>query len=131
MSGETLVLPIWLVHIIVAIPFIAAFVKEKYVETLFVKIAFILSSGLIAFYILIGFLLSWTNTDQEIIEDFGGPVIEGIQGRYFSPLLPFFFPLFNNTKIGIPRKYNIYIIYAYLLVIFEVLVYILSYTFIN
>ena len=72
---------------------------------------------------LFGMLVGWTNTDSQMIE--------GIQGRYFSPLLPYFFAIFNNSKISLPKKFDKYLIFAQILLMFEVIVYILSYTFVN
>ena len=78
-----------------------------------------------------GMLISWTEVDQEIIEDYGGPIIQGIQGRYFSPFLPYLFPILSNRKIKIPKKFDQYMIYVFVLLVFEVVVYVLSYTFLN
>ena len=69
--------------------------------------------------------------EQDIIEDFGGPVIQGIQGRYFCPLLPYVFILPNNKKIKLPKWIDDYAIFAYIVIVFEVVVYVLSYTFVN
>ena len=131
LSGESLILPITLVHVMSAVPLIAAFSKEKYVEPILVKVLFVLCSIIVGLYIMFGFMISWTSTSQEVVEDFGGPIIQGIQGRYFSPLLPYVFTIFNNRRIGFSEKYNKYLIFAYFLIVFEVLVYILSFTFIN
>ena len=131
LSGQSLILPTTLVHIMVIVPLVASFSKEKYVEPIGFKIVSLLLCVIIGFYILGGFLLSWTDMDQMVVDDFGGIVIQGIQGRYFCPLLPFAFSIFNNKKITIPQKYNKYIIFTHLLVVFEVIVYVLSYTFVN
>ena len=78
-----------------------------------------------------GMLISWTEVDQEVIEAYGGPIIQGIQGRYFSPFLPYLFLLFHNNKIKVSKKFDQYILYAFVLIVFEVIVYVLSYTFVN
>ena len=78
-----------------------------------------------------GMLISWTEIEQDIIEDFGGPVIQGVQGRYFSPFLPYLFLVLHNKKIQVPKKFDHYLIYVSILLVFEVVVYVLSYTFIN
>ena len=78
-----------------------------------------------------GMLISWTEVDQEIIEDYGGPIIQGIQGRYFSPFLPYLFIIINNSRLKISRKCDQYILYAFVVLVFEVVVYVLSYTFMN
>ena len=78
-----------------------------------------------------GMLVSWTEIEQDVVEAYGGPIIQGIQGRYFSPLLPYLFLILNNKKIKIPKKYDEYIIYSFIILVFEVIVYVLSYTFVN
>lgn len=131
LSGVSLILPTTLVHLLVIPVFLAAFRKEKYVEPIYLKVIFIVLCIVIGIYILGGFLLSWTNMNQDIIKEYGGIVIEGVQGRYFCPLLPFVFTIFNNKKINIPEKFDKYIIISQLFVVFGVIVYILSYTFVN
>ena len=81
--------------------------------------------------IVCGMLISWTEINQEIIADFGGPIIQGVQGRYFSPFLPYLFIIPNNSKIRIPKKFDPYILFAFIVLVFEVVVYVLSYTFMN
>ena len=78
-----------------------------------------------------GMLISWTEVEQVVVEDFGGPIIQGIQGRYFSPLLPYLFLVLNKKKIKIPEKFDSYILYAFVFLVFEVIVYVLSYTSMN
>ncbi len=78
---------------------------------------------IIALLILLGFLLSWTyKTDT---------MVQGVQGRYFSPLLPLFFTVFNNRYISIPKKVDRYLIFVQILLLFEVVLYILSFTFVS
>lgn len=131
LSGMSLILPINLVHILVIAPFVASFRKEIFVESVSLKITFILVCGIIVLYIMGGFILSWTDMSQTIVDDYGGIIIQGIQGRYFSPLLPFALSVFNNKKISIPQKFDKYIIFTQLMVLFEVIAYVLSYTFVN
>ena len=78
-----------------------------------------------------GMLITWTPITQEVIDAYGGPIIQGMQGRYFCPLLSYFLLIFNNKKIRISKKFDKYILFAYVLLVFEVIVYILSYTFVN
>lgn len=131
LSGMSLILPINLVHVMIIAPFVSAFRQETFVESIPLKVCFILICGIIVMYIMGGFILSWTDMSQTIVDDYGGIIVQGIQGRYFSPLLPFAFSIFNNKKITIPKKFDKYIIFAQLLVLFEVIVYVLSYTFVN
>ena len=131
LSGMSIILPLKLVHIMVFIPIIAAFMKEKYVEPVSLKATFLLVCIVIGLFAIGGMLMTWTDLDQTIIEDFGGAIVQGIQGRYFSPLLPYFFSIFNNKKFNISLKIDKYLIFAQLLVLFETLMYVLSITFIN
>ena len=131
LSGNTLILPTYLVHLILALLVISALREEEYSESILFKIVVL---GMCAFGGLMmvgGMLVSWTEIDQEIIEDYGGPIIQGIQGRYFSPFLPYLFPIFSNQKIRISKKADPYILFAFILLVFEVIVYVLSYTFMN
>ena len=131
LSGMSIVLPASLVHLLLIAPILASFRREHFVETITIKLSFLAICTFIAIYIMGGFILSWTDKSQAIIEDYGGIVIQGIQGRYFSPLLPFGLSIFNNKKITIPEKFDKYIVFTQLMVLFEVIVYVLSYTFVN
>lgn len=131
LSGMSLILPTSLVHVMVIAPILSSFRSESNVESLSLKICCVLICGVICLYIMGGFILSWTDMSQTVVDDYGGIIIQGIQGRYFSPLLPFAFSIFNNKKISIPHKYDKYIIFMQLIVLFEVIVYVLSYTFVN
>lgn len=131
LSGNTLILPTYLVHSILALLFAAALREEEHYFSNKFRITIILMCIFAGLMMVGGMLISWTEVDQEIIEDFGGPIIQGIQGRYFSPFLPYLFPILSNRKIKIPKKYDQYMIYAFVLLVFEVVVYVLSYTFLN
>lgn len=131
LSGVSLILPVNLVHLLIIAPIASAFMKESFVESIELKASYIIMCVIITCYIMGGFILSWTDMSQAIVDDFGGIMVQGIQGRYFCPLLPFAYSIFNNKKLAIPQKYNKYIIYTQLLVLFEVVVYVLSYTFVN
>lgn len=131
LSGVSLILPLRLVHIMVIITTICAFAKEQYHESVVVKVIFIVTCIIIGLFTLGGLLLTWTSTTQEIVSDFGGTIIEGIQGRYFCPLLPYSYTIFNNKKINFERKFNKYLISSHLMVVFVVIIYVLSYTFVN
>lgn len=131
LSGDTLVLPLWLVHSILGVAFLSAFRKEDFVETISMKIAYVGLCVFGALMMLGGMLISWTEYNQDIIDAFGGIVIQGIQGRYFSPLLPYFMSIFNNRKITVSKKMDKYILFALFILIFETVVYVLSYTFVN
>ena len=131
LSGNSLILPTSLVHVTLLLLVVSALREENYSLSLKFKgvvFAFCVMIGLMT---VGGMLVSWTEIDQDIIEAYGGPVIQGVQGRYFSPLLPYLFVCLNNQKFKLPKWIDPYVIYAFVIIVFEVVVYVLSYTFIN
>ena len=131
LSGNTLILPTWMVHSTLAILILSALRKEDYKASIWFSVAILVLCIFAGLMMVGGMLISWTEIDQTVIEAFGGPVIQGIQGRYFSPLLPYLFTILHNDKLQITKKIDKYLIYAFVLIVFEVVVYVLSYTFIN
>jgi len=131
LSGDSLILPLKYVHVLVAIIFASAFVKTEYTFNLPMKGLLIALCIIVGLYAMVGMFVSWTDKNQEIIEDFGGVLVEGIQGRYFSPLLPYFFPVFANKKLALPKESEKYIILSYLMLFFVIIIYVMSYTFVN
>lgn len=122
LSQLTLVLPLTIVRFIIAAITAAVFVKDDLMLNAKTRICLIAVCVAIAMFSIGGMLFSETHIGDEYIS--------GIQGRYYSPLLPYFFVSLTNNKINIPKKFNIYVIFAYILVMFEVIMYILSYTFV-
>ena len=131
LSGNTLILPTWIVHSILALLVGCSIREEKTTESIGFKIASIITCIFAGLMMVGGMLISWTEVEQVIIEDYGGPIIQGIQGRYFSALLPYLFIILHNNKIKISKKFDSYILYIFVLLVFEVVVYVLSYTFMN
>ena len=131
LSGNTLVLPINFARAMTGLLFVTSIMEEQYVPSIFTKLSIVLVSAFIGLLILTGFFLTWTDVNQEIIKDYGGEIIQGVQGRYFSPLIPYFMTIFNNKKIKLPKKLDKYIIFGLILLTFEVIIYVLSYTFVN
>ena len=123
LSGLTLILPMTYVRIVLAIIGVSALRKENYYMTPLVKAMFILVCLVVSLFIILGMLFGWTLTTDDMIQ--------GIQGRYFCPLLPYFFCVFNNKKISVSDKYDKHVIFSYILLMFEVIIYVLSYTFVN
>ena len=81
-----------------------------------------------------GLILSFAKQGDSGIDVYANElsiVVEGIQGRYFCPLLPFAYTVLNNKYIRVPVKFDKYIIYAELILVFETILYVLSYTFVN
>ncbi len=132
LSGETLVLPITMVHILLGIIVMAAFRREDYVESPFLKAMMVFVCIVLGFGFMLGMLLAWTEDNRDMmLESELGLMVNGVQGRYFSPLLPYFFSILNNKKIGLPKESDKYLLSAQLILIFEIVVYVLSYTFVN
>ena len=123
LSGVTMVLPLDLTHMLALVALLAAFVKEDHVTGLGIKAVILCTCIAIAGLILLGFLLSWTHRDETMIM--------GVQGRYFSPLLPYFFMLFNNRRIVLPKLANKFLAFTQLILIFETVLFVLSFTFVN
>lgn len=131
LSGNSLILPTYLVHLTLALLVVSSLRDETYIGSVFFRIVILVLCIFAGIMMAGGMLVSWTEIDQEVIEAYGGPVIQGIQGRYFSPLLPYLFTCLNNKLIKISKKYDPYILYVFVLLVFEVIVYVLSYTFVN
>ncbi len=123
LSGVSLVLPLKLVHIMSYIVLLAAIVKEKYNTSIKVRISIVLICIAIGVSAMTGMLLTWTNI--------GSDIIQGMQGRYFCPLLFFILTIINNPKIYLPKITNRYLMFAQILMMFETVIYVLSYTFVN
>ena len=131
LSGDSLILPTALVHSLLVILLASALREEEKVGSLLFKACILGICVLGGLMIVGGMLVSWTEINQEVIVDFGGPVIQGVQGRYFSPFLPYVFLCLNNPKFKISKKADPYILYLFVIIVFEVVVYVLSYTFMN
>lgn len=131
LSGMSIVIPLNLSRLLLLAPLLASLLKEKYVESAKFKVAIFALCIIECLLIIGGFLLSWTDLNQDVVTDFGGMIIHGIQGRYFCPLLPYGLSLLNNKKINIKENCNKYFIFISLLALFEVVVYVLSFTFVN
>lgn len=123
LSGESLLLPLTISHLLTAIVLASSIRKEDYYLKLPVKIYNVLSCIAIGFLTVFAMMVTWTRVGDEYVQ--------GMQGRYFSPLLMYFLPVFNNKYISIPKKFDKYIAFIQLMVIFEVIIYVLSYTFVN
>ncbi len=123
LSGVSLILPLRLVHLMSLCIVLTSLVRQDSANPLLVKVVILLMCIAIAAMILLGFLLTWTNRTDEMIQ--------GVQGRYFSPLLPYFFTTFNNKTICLPKWSDKYLIFAQMLMVFYVVIYVLSFTFVN
>lgn len=123
LSGVSIILPLTFVHILSAILIAAAFRKEEHILSIPIKAYFVFVCICIGLLAMLGMMITWTKV--------GDTYIQGIQGRYFSPLLFYFMTIFSNRFIKIPEKFDKYLGFAQTIMIFEVVVYVLSYTFVN
>ena len=131
LSGDSLIVPIGIVHAFLIVLLAMSFTSQPKTLSFPLKTIIVLMCIVIGLYVIIGMFVSWTESSQAIVEDYGGIIVEGIQGRYFSPLLPFFFAIFPNRKLALPQRFEKYAFLAYLMVFFEIVIYVLSYTFVN
>ena len=122
LSGLTLVLPSVVSNMLLFTLLGSSLLFENRQIPLPVKGVLILVALMIFGLTLAAMLTGWTTTDADYIQ--------GVQGRYFTPLLPYGFACLNNRKVAIPEKFSNILPYAQMLILFEVSVYILSYTFI-
>ena len=123
LAGSNLVMPMALIRIILVCIVIASLREEKYNLSGKMRIAFVVACLMIAMLILAMMLTGWTKRKDYLIK--------GVQGRYFCPLLPYFFSIFSNKKFKLPAKLDKYVLYTLILVNFETIIYVLSYTFVN
>lgn len=123
LSQLTLIIPNTINILSIICVILSSLIKEEYSFSLVSKIYILFLCVAIAMFAIGGMLFSETYKGDEYIS--------GIQGRYFSPLLSYFFVVFANNKLNISKKYTNFIIFSYIIVIFEVIIYILSYTFIH
>ena len=122
LSGLTLILPAQIAHwIVIILACSSLFFESQNLN----NISRLVSIGIC---VLIGMLtIAVMLTGCTDIED---EYVQGIQGRYFTPLLPYVFVALNNKKIAIPNSFDKYLIFASLLLNFEIVIYMLSATFV-
>lgn len=123
LSGESLLLPLTITHLLTGVTVVSALRKETNYISIPIKLYFVFACICIGLLAMLGMMITWTKV--------GDTYIQGIQGRYFCPLLFYFLPVFNNKYISIPKKLDKYIVFVQLMVIFEIIIYVLSYTFVN
>lgn len=123
LAGTNLVLPMTIIRILLVCICIAALRDERNHLPINIRIVFVLLCIAVASLILIMMLTGWTTR--------GDIMIKGVQGRYFCPLLPYFFSIFSNNKIKTPNKLDNYVLFVLLIVNFQTIMYVLSFTFVN
>lgn len=122
LSGLTLILPSSMSYLITGILLISAFVFEKNQMSGLIRLVLLGVCFMIFAFTMLVMLTGWTDIKDEYVL--------GIQGRYFTPTLTYIFSTFNNKKVYLPKNADLYIFYAQLIILFETVVYMLSYTFV-
>jgi len=123
LSGMTITLPLRMIHIVLLLVGLSAFVKEDYIPNIVAKGAMFAVCVLMGMFTVGGMLIYWTTTADTYIQ--------GIQGRYFSPMIPYATTIFNNKKFNLPKWVNKYIIFSLIILFFEIIMYVLAVTYIN
>ena len=122
LSNLNLILPSFMAYVYLVLLLLSSLLKQDVIADWRLKIASLFISVVIVMITLAYMLVGWTD-----IED---PYIQGIQGRYFTPLIPFVLLTLNSEKFSLPRKLDKILIYGQILISFEVILYALSYTFV-
>lgn len=122
LSGLTLILPAQIAHCLVILLVIAPLINESQQLSNIAKISSLGVCILIGMLTIAVMLTGCTDVEDEYVQ--------GIQGRYFTPMLPYVFVILNNKYISIPKKYSNLLVLAVLLVLFESVIYMLSATFV-
>lgn len=123
LAGGTLILPMTYVRFILVVLFATVLSSDGFTPNWKMRIASIGICIVAAMFILTSMLTGWTDREDAMIQ--------GVQGRYFCPLLPYFFIVFKNNKLKISNKVEKYIVCAITMLLYFVVIYILSYTFVN
>lgn len=123
LSGGTLLVPLEIIYGFMGIAIIAALQKENNILSIGNKIFIAIVCLAVVGLVMASMLVGWTRYDDEIIQ--------GIQGRYFSPTIIYLLSTLNNKKIQIPQKIDKYLILIDLILSFETIIYVLSFTFVN
>lgn len=123
LSALNLILPLTMSKIMVVITILSALVSENTRLSKLPKLFVIFICISVALFSIGGMMFSWTYV--------GDTMIQGLQGRYYCPLLAYFYATFNNKKIKIPSYFGKYITVAQIMMMFEVIIYIISFTCVN
>lgn len=123
LAGVTLILPMTVIRVIIVLIIAAVLQADNYTMNWKMRGAtFVICVG-IALLVLTTMLTGWTRRDDLYIQ--------GMQGRYFCPLLPYFFALFSNKKLKIGYDLEKPTVFTVICIMFFIMVYVLAYTFVN
>ena len=123
LSGGSLLISLEVVYGFMIIAIAATLQKESYSLNLSNKLIIVLICIVISGLIMASMLVGWTKYNDD--------VIKGIQGRYFSPMIIYLLSIVNNKKIFITKNIDKYLIMIELMLSFEIIIQILSFTFVN
>ena len=123
LAGVTLILPMTVIRVIIVLIIAAVLQADNYTMNWKMRgTTFVICVG-IALLVLTTMLTGWTRRDDLYIQ--------GMQGRYFCPLLPYFFALFSNKKLKIGYDLEKPTVFTVICIMFFIMVYVLAYTFVN
>ncbi|MBR3020608.1 MAG: DUF2142 domain-containing protein [Clostridia bacterium] len=125
LSGLSLPLPIWIGSSMLLMLILSAWITPAPLSTVTVRqrIILLLVCILILLAFLIGMLLSWESQNS--------PFIEGVQGRYFIPVLPLALAAINNQRFRLDENTGIPITALFSLLSCASVVYVMLYTVAN
>ncbi|MGM9958578.1 MAG: DUF2142 domain-containing protein [Erysipelotrichaceae bacterium] len=123
LAGVTLILPMTVIRIILVLIIVSILQADNYAMNWKMRLSTVVICVAIAMLVLTTMLTGWTRRDDIYIQ--------GMQGRYFCPLLPYFFSIFSNKKIKIKYNCEKPVIFTIICLMFFITVFILSYTFVN
>ena len=123
LAGVTLILPMTLIRAIIVLIIAAVLQADNISMSWKMRGATFVICVVIALLVLTTMLTGWTRRDDIYIQ--------GMQGRYFCPLLPYFFAMFSNKKLKIGYDLEKPTVFAIICIMFFIMVYVLAYTFVN
>jgi uncharacterized membrane protein len=123
LSGLTMDLPRWYMNIIILLIFAGLLYgkKDEWQPSKLERLIYFTICGMVVFLSLMAMFLTWTSQ--------GLPVVYGVAGRYFIPILPLALLMLRFKKILIPYKaFRNSVICAFLVMQGAVILYILDFT---
>ena len=123
LAGVTLILPMTVIRVIIVLIVLAVLQADNFTMSFKMRGVTLGVCVIIAMLVLTTMLTGWTRRDDIYIQ--------GMQGRYFCPLLPYFFSILSNKKLKIKYNCEKSVIFTIICIMFFVTVFVLSYTFVN
>ena len=123
LAGVTLILPMTVIRVIIVLLVLAVLQADNFTMSFKMRGVTLGVCVIIAMLVLTTMLTGWTRRDDIYIQ--------GMQGRYFCPLLPYFFSILSNKKLKIKYNCEKSVIFTIICIMLFVTVFVLSYTFVN